>query len=107
MRLSAARVDSGQEKSALVACRPAKDAQSTLFRMGGGFLSLSFSFHGFHGQFGRVRSNDFRFDVLKMKEKKFLEGRSSSIEFQQSFQRAKGNSEGKLPSRRENRPLDG
>lgn len=41
MRLSAARVDSGQEKSALVACRPAKDAQSTLFRMGGGFLSLS------------------------------------------------------------------
>lgn len=43
MRLSAARVDSGQEKSALVACRSAKDAQSTLFRMGGGFLSLSLS----------------------------------------------------------------
>lgn len=98
MRLSAARVDSGQEKSALVACRPAKDAQSTLFRMGGGFLSLSFSFHGFHGQFGRVRSNDFRFDVFPKNGGEKIPRRTKLLDrISAEFSKGKGKLGGKAP----------
>lgn len=98
MRLSAARVDSGQEKSALVACRPAKDAQSTLFRMGGGFLSLSFSFHSFHGQFGRVRSNDFRFDVFPKNEGEKIPRRTKLLDrISAEFSKGKGKLGGKAP----------
>lgn len=70
MRLSAARVDSGQEKSALVACRPAKDAQSTLFRMGGGFsLSLLLSPVNLDKQDRTTSDSKFFFSFQKMKDK--------------------------------------
>lgn len=55
-------------------------------------LSLSFWFHGFAGQFGRVRSNDFRFDIFSFFQKN------------KKFDRWSFQGKGKLPSR--SCPLD-
>lgn len=66
--------------------------------MGGGFLSLSFSFHGFHGQFGRVRSNDFRFDVFPKNEGEKIPRRTKLLDrISAEFSKGKGKLGGKAP----------